>query len=70
LAARRIPRSIPASHLSVFSIALSRAAETGRHPSGYLLSGLLRLFDALPFGVADRARPDFNLARFLAMHLV
>jgi hypothetical protein len=64
LAARRIPRSTPASHASVLLIALSRAAETGRHPSGYRLSGPFRFFDASSFGLTDRIPSDFGFAPF------
>jgi hypothetical protein len=67
-AARRIPRSIPASHLSDLIIALNREADRGCHISVARRSGSLRLFATLDFAFADPVAAVFLFARFLAIH--
>jgi hypothetical protein len=67
LAARRMPRSIPASHLSDLSIALSRAARTGCQISGVNCSSFFRFFATLGFGSADRVAAVFLFARPLVI---
>ena len=69
-AARRMPRSTPASHSSDSIIALRRAADTGRHTPEAKLPGVFRFFGALRFGLAERLSPDFSFARLLAIHSV